>query len=74
MLSVRESQVRWAQQVLEQAGVPLENPVPTQRRKDSRARARGGRTTVRSQGRSSPEDDLGGIVDSVRDVLDTRLF
>ena len=74
MVSVRESQVGWAQQVLEQAGVPLENPVPTQSRKDNRARARGGRTTVRSQGRSSPEDDLGGIVDSVRDVLNTRLF
>ena len=74
MVSVRQGQARWAQKILEEAGVPIENPVPTQSRKDNRARARGGRTTVRSQGRSSPEDDLGGIVDSVRDVLNTRLF
>lgn len=74
MVSVRQGQARWAQQILEQAGVPVENPLPTQPRKDNRARVRGERTTVRSQGRSSPRSDLGGIVDSVDDLLNTGLF
>ena len=30
MVSVRLNQARWAQHLLEQAGVPIENPVPTQ--------------------------------------------
>ena len=48
MVSVRLSQARWAQHLLEQEGVPIENPVvaqgPAQRRRGSR-RGDGGMVT-----------------------------
>jgi hypothetical protein len=74
MVSVRQGQARWAQQILEQAGVPIENPVPNQAQRANRARGTVSRTTARSHHRTAPKSDLGGIVDSVSDLLDTRLF
>ena len=74
MVSVRLGQATWAQQILEQAGVPLENPVPTQVQRGNRTRGTTGRMAARSHHRSAPRSDLGGIVDSVSDLLDTRLF
>ena len=74
MVSVRLGQARWAQQLLEQAGVPIENPVPAQNRagraqgKDSRKKP------ARTRQRSRRKSDVGAIVDSVNEILDTRLF
>ena len=69
MVSVRLSQARWAQHLLEQAGVPMENPI---RPKD------GGRTVgiKRSTGRRPTRQRKGAatLVDSVQEVLNTRLF
>ena len=48
MVSVRLEKARWAQHLLEQAGVPIENPLPAQKRA---RRTRGERSGKRS-GRS----------------------
>ena len=69
MVSVRLSQARWAQHLLEQSGVPVENPLPAQTRK----RREGSK---RSSGRSSRQGagSSGTLVDSIQDVLNTRIL
>ncbi len=69
MVSVRLSQARWAQHLLEQDGVPLENPVapPHGAEGANRWRSGGGR-------RRQPRCELDSVADSVREILDTPLF
>lgn len=74
MVSVRLNQARWAQHLLEQEGVPIENPLPAQgnargtRRPPVHGRqARGARAQRRQSG-------LGSLSDSVNEILNTRLF
>ena len=69
MVSVRLNQARWAQHLLEQSGVPLENPLPAQTRKRrSGSRRMPGRASRQRGGAS------GTLVDSIQDVLNTRVF
>ena len=74
MVSVRLSQARWAQHFLEQACVPLENPLPAQ----TRARRAGGRRSPSLQAQrrrtTKRKSDLGSLADSVNEVLNTRIF
>lgn len=68
MLSVRLDQAGWAQYLLEEAGVPVENPVTASRSaRPVRRRGRGG-------ARGSRRSELESIADSVRDILNARLF
>jgi hypothetical protein len=69
MVSVRLNQARWAQHLLEQSGVPLENPLPAQTRK-------GRSGSKRTSGRASNQRVAasGTFVDSIQDVLNTRVF
>lgn len=74
MVSVRLGQARWAQHLLERAGVPIENPLPAQdRTRRARGRRSGRRPAQRRQG-SGRSSDVGSIVDAVNEILDTRLF
>ena len=69
MVSVRLNQARWAQHLLEQSGVPVENPLPAQTRKrQSGTKRRPGRASRQGAGAS------GNLVDSIQDVLNTRVF
>ena len=69
MVSVRLNQARWAQHLLEQSGVPLENPLPAQARKrQSGSKRTPGRASRQRAGAS------GTLVDSIEDVLNTRVF
>ena len=69
MVSVRLNQARWAQHLLEQSGVPLENPLPAQARKrQSGSKRTPGRASRQRAGAS------GTLVDSIQDVLNTRVF
>jgi hypothetical protein len=69
MVSVRLNQARWAQHLLEQSGVPLENPLPAQtRRRQSGSK----RTPRRASGQRAGAS--GTLVDSIQDVLNTRVF
>ena len=74
MVSVRLGQARYAQHLLEQAGVPIENPVPVQ----SGARRRDGKRVRANQAgrraRSRRKSEAGTLVDSINEVLNTRLF
>jgi hypothetical protein len=73
MLNVRQSQAQWAQRLLEQAGIPIENPVPAQ----GRARRGGGKRAGANRSRhrkSRRKTNAGTVVDSINDVLNTRLF
>lgn len=47
MVSVRLNQARWAQHLLEQAGVPVENPLPGQQRAPGQRTAQQQRTARR---------------------------
>lgn len=67
MVSVRLRQVGWAQHLLEQAGVPIDNPVQARSvcwssRQPDRRRA--------TRQKMGPET----LLDSVNEVLDTRVF
>jgi hypothetical protein len=69
MVSVRMNQARWAQHLLEQAGVPVENPLPAQvgnRRSSSK------RVSRRASGQRA--GDSGTLADSIQEVLNTRVF
>lgn len=69
MVSVRLNQARWAQHLLEQSGIPLENPLPAQARKRRPGSKRPpGRAARRSTGAS------GALADSIQEVLNTRVF
>jgi hypothetical protein len=74
MISVRLGQARWAQQLLEQAGVPIENPVPAQNRKGPAQGRNPRKKPAGTRQRSRRKSHVGGIVDSVNEILDTRLF
>lgn len=65
MFSVRLTQAGWAQHLLEQAGVPIENPVT--------ASTPAARANRRVRGRRQ-RGELESIADSVKEILDTRLF
>ena len=73
-ISVRLHQARWAQSIFEQAGVPIENPLPSgqgaRRSQTSGSPARTGQR--RKPTRRSGE--MGAIADSVSDVLNSRIF
>jgi hypothetical protein len=69
MVSVRVDQARWAEHLLEQAGVPVENPLPAQTEK---RRSGSKRTTGRASRQRAGTS--GTLVDSVQDVLNTRIF
>jgi hypothetical protein len=74
MVSVRLGQARWAQHLLEQAGVPIENPVPGQAgSRQSRAK-RSPRSGGQSHRPAKRKSEMGILVDSITDLLDTRLF
>jgi hypothetical protein len=74
MVSVRLSPARWAQHLLEQAGVPIENRVPGQ----SGSRQEGSRPNPRGHGQgrrtSRRKSELGALADSITNLLDTHLF
>lgn len=75
MVTVRLSQAHYAQHLLEQVGVPIENPVPDQgaaRRRDGK-RVRAANQAGR-RGRSRRKSEAGTLVDSINEVLNTRLF
>lgn len=74
MVSVRLNQARWAQYLLDQAGVPIENPLPAS--ESARGPQRGTRPPRAGQGRKGrgASSQKGGIVDSVNEILNTRLF
>ena len=74
MVSVRQGQARWAEHLLGQASVPIENPLPYQSRASRTGRRQAGRATARGKQGSRRKSDVGGIVDSVNEILDTRLF
>jgi hypothetical protein len=74
MVSVRLGQARWAQHLLEQAGVPIENPVPDQ---GSSVRGGGKRSAETRGHRRQPaqrKGELATLADSISDLLNTRLF
>lgn len=74
MVSVRLSQARWAQHLLEQAGVPIENPVPGQ----SAPQGGGAKRSAANQGprpqSAKRKGELGNLADSISELLNTRLF
>ena len=74
MISVRLNQARWAQHLLEQAGVPLENPLPshTRDRRSSASRSAHGRP--RGHQKAGRRSEVGGLFDAISDVLNTSLF
>jgi hypothetical protein len=74
MVSVRLNQARWAQHLLEQAGVPSENPAPAQRKAGRQGRT--GSAHRQGQGRRASKwrGGIGDLADSVHDLLNTRLF
>jgi len=59
-LSVTERQAGWTQYLLEEAGIPLENPVAT----FSRGRSH----------RAARDEGFGGLGDDLRDILDSSIF
>ena len=59
-LSVAERQAGWAQYLFDQAGVPVENPVPSGHRAPSARAGRGG--------------GFGELAADVRDLLDSSIF
>ena len=73
-VSVRQGQARWAEHLLGQAGVPIENPLPAQ----SRGSRGGGRRSLSGQAQrrraTKRKSDLGALADSVNEVLNARLF
>lgn len=72
MFNVRQSQARWAQHLLEQEGIPIENPFSAQGRAGGTSRrARANR--ARSRGRSRRKSDGATLVDSINDILSARL-
>jgi len=74
MISVRLGQARWAEHLLEQAGVPIENPLPVQNPTGRAQRRNSAKKPARRRQRSRRKTDVGAIVDSVNEILDTRLF
>ena len=74
MVSVRLNQARWAQHLLEQAGVPIENPLPAQDRTRRAQGRRPGKKRAWRRPDSRRKSEVGAIVDSVNEILNTRLF
>lgn len=72
MFNVRQSQARWAQHLLEQEGIPIENPVPAQ---GQAGRGKGRRAGTKQARRSDSgrKRDGGTLLDSINDVLNARL-
>ncbi len=69
MISVRLSQSRWAQHLLDEAGVPIDNPVAVPDRSVRARRRRSSRVRASRQ-----RGELESIADSVKEILDTPLF
>ena len=74
MVSVRLEKARWAQQILEQAGVPIENPLPEVAPKPSASRKRAATGAGRGRRGSRRRSEAGSVVDAVSEILDTPLF
>ena len=74
MVSVCLEKARWAQQILEQAGVPIENPLPEPVRRQSARRRRAAPGSMRSGSGPRRRGEAGAIVDAVSEILDTPLF
>jgi hypothetical protein len=68
MLRVRQKQARWAQYLLERAGIPLEGGMVA----SSRAQAAGRTAQAPVQGRSRRGD--GGFGETLRELGDLHLF
>lgn len=74
MVSVRLEKARWAQHLLEQAGVPVENPLAEQDRRRS-ASPRSAAPRAHGKRRASPRrSEAGTLLDAVSEILDTPLF
>jgi hypothetical protein len=73
-VSVRLNQARWAQYLLEQAGVPIENPLPAQSGAQRAGRRPSQRGQVQRRPASRRQGDLGALADSVNEILNTRVF
>ncbi len=74
MVSVRLEKARWAQQILEQAGVPMENPLPEMAGRPARRSRRAASGRGRSRVGSRQRREAGTLVDAVSEILDTPLF
>ena len=74
MISVRLNQARWAQHLLEQAGVPIENPLPASEMSRRSQRVSSPSRAGQRRKRRGSRSEIGGILDSVTDILNTRLF
>lgn len=73
-ISVRLHQARWAQHLFEQAGVPIENPLPAgQGARRSPSSGSPSRTGQRPR-RTRQNGEMGAIADSVSDILNSRIF
>ena len=74
MVSVRLEKARWAQHLLEQAGVPIENPLPQKTRTRSGRRPRMSPRSGRRKGSSRRRSEAGGLIDAVTSILNSPLF
>jgi hypothetical protein len=74
MVSVRLEKARWAQHLLEQAGVPVENPLPQKAGSRSARRRRTSPRPRRGKGRSRRRTEAGGLIDAVTNILNSPLF
>ncbi|NIV32434.1 MAG: hypothetical protein GWN58_24230 [Anaerolineae bacterium] len=74
MVSVRLAKARWAQHLLEQAGVPIENPLPEKARARSARRGRAATRSGRGKGGSQRRSESGSLVDAVTEILKSPLI
>lgn len=74
MITVRLEKARWAQHLLEQAGVPIENPLPEKLHDRSNRQRRAAARDQRGISAARRRSEAGTIVDAVSEILDAPLF
>ena len=74
MVSVRLEKARWAQHLLEQAGIPVENPLPQKGHTRSARRGRAAGRSGRGKRGSRRRSESGGLVEAVTKILNSPLF
>jgi hypothetical protein len=74
MITVRLEKARWAQHLLEQAGVPIENPLPETGDCRSSPRRRAATLAQRGTRGSRRRSEAGSLVEAVSEILDSPLF
>lgn len=74
MVSVGLSQARWAQHLLEQAGVPLENPVEAQGHRRSEGSKRSKGRQGRRSGTKQRKSEMGSLLDSIDEIFSASIF